>query len=265
MELIPLFIVATFAAFAVFESIRPGRIFPKVARWRIQGAFFFVLAMVLTTIVPPLWDNWLGNYRWIDATGLGTWAGAVYGYLLLELGQYVWHRSLHRSSFLWRALHQMHHSAERVDIWGSLYFNPLDLLAFSFVYSFMLVVVAGVTPEAALAANLFATFCSFFQHSNLRTPVWLGYIIQRPEAHSVHHQRGVHHFNYSDFPLYDILFGTWRNPARWEGQSGFYDGASARIPEMLIGVDVSSPRTDARDRRPTELPIRTRSPPSAAA
>ena len=60
---------------------------------------------------------------------------------------YAWHRAMHRSNFLFRTLHQMHHSAERVDVWGALYFHPLDLTLFAFVYSFMLVVVAGVTPR----------------------------------------------------------------------------------------------------------------------
>jgi sterol desaturase/sphingolipid hydroxylase (fatty acid hydroxylase superfamily) len=248
MELILGGILATYAAFAVFETLRPGREVPMIARWRIKGAFFLALGLVLTSVVPPLWDAWLGAYRLVDATGLGTGLGALYGFVVLELGVYVWHRSLHRWSWLWRGLHQMHHSAERVDIWGSLYFHPLDLLGFAFVYSFMLIVVAGVTPEAALIANLAATFCSFFQHANIRTPSWLGYLIQRPEAHALHHGRGVHGFNYSDFPLWDIVFGTWKNPAHWVGDNGFYEGASARIPEMLVGLDVSAPRERTADR-----------------
>jgi hypothetical protein len=41
----------------------------------------------------------------------------------------------------------------------------------------------------------------------------------------------------------DILFGTFRNPRDVAGlQHGFYDGASARLPEMLIGRDVSRPK-----------------------
>jgi sterol desaturase/sphingolipid hydroxylase (fatty acid hydroxylase superfamily) len=129
-----------------------------------------------------------------------------------------------------------------VDIWGSLYFHPLDIAVFSFVYSFTLVMVSGVTAEAALIANLAGTFCSLFQHANVRTPRWLGYIVQRPESHAAHHERGVHAYNYSDLPLWDIVFGTFKNPERFEGQNGFYDGASARIGEMLVGVDVSAPR-----------------------
>jgi sterol desaturase/sphingolipid hydroxylase (fatty acid hydroxylase superfamily) len=245
LELLPLFIIGVYAIFAAIEALRPGRAFPRIARWRMKGAFFLIFGIALTGFLPPLWESWLGDYRLIDATGLGTWAGALFGFVVLELGVYIWHRSLHRVQFMWRGLHQMHHSAERVDIWGSLYFNPLDLIGFAFVYSLMLVVVAGVTAEAALIANLTATFCAFFQHANIRTPSWVGYIIQRPEQHALHHERGVHGYNYSDFPLWDLLFGTFKNPARWEGQAGFYEGASGRIPEMLIGIDVSTPRTVA--------------------
>jgi sterol desaturase/sphingolipid hydroxylase (fatty acid hydroxylase superfamily) len=50
---------------------------------------------VLTTVPPMVWDAFLGEHRLIDATGLGTWAGAVYGFVVLDLGVYVWHRTLH--------------------------------------------------------------------------------------------------------------------------------------------------------------------------
>ena len=236
--------ILTFAAFATLEALRPGRAFPTIPRWRIKGAFFLVFGLALTMLLPPIWEAHLGQFRLIDATSLGTWWGALYAFLVLELGVYAWHRTMHRSNFLFRTLHQMHHSAERIDVWGTLYFHPLDLTLFAFVYSFMLIVVAGVTAEAALIANLAATFCAFFQHANIRTPQWLGYVVQRPEAHSLHHERGVHGYNYSDLPLWDLVFGTFRNPELWNAKAGYYDGASARIPEMLIGLDVSQ-RTGA--------------------
>ncbi len=77
-----------------------------------------------------------------------------------------------------------------------------------------------------------------FQHANLRTPYWLGYLIQRPESHSVRHQRGVDAFNYGDIALWDMLFGTWCNPREWDEQAGFYDGGSRRIVPMLLGRDI---------------------------
>src|SRR3546814_13520217 len=80
---------------------------------------------------------------------------------------------------------------------------------------------------------------SVFQHSNSRTPRWLGYLVQRPESHSVHHQRGVHAYNYSDLPLFDIVFGTFRNPRDFAPEQGFWQGASARVPQMLAFRDIA--------------------------
>jgi len=84
-----------------------------------------------------------------------------------------------------------------------------------------------------------------FQHANIRTPRWLGYIIQRPESHSLHHGRGVHRYNYADLPLWDMVFGTFRNPAEMQAEVGFYKGASNRVLAMLAGRDVSSPPAGA--------------------
>jgi hypothetical protein len=38
-------------------------------------------------------------------------------------------------------------------------------------------------------------------------------------------------------------------PKAWDEKSGFYDGASAGIPEMLIGMNVSKPRDAVRAER----------------
>jgi hypothetical protein len=74
----------------------------------------------------------------------------------------------------------------------------------------------------------------------VHTPQWLGWIIQRPEAHAVHHARGVHAYNYGNFMLWDILFGTFRNPAGFSGPAGFWDGASSKVGAMLIGRDIGA-------------------------
>jgi sterol desaturase/sphingolipid hydroxylase (fatty acid hydroxylase superfamily) len=84
-----------------------------------------------------------------------------------------------------------------------------------------------------------ATFCSMFQHTNIRTPHWLGYIVTRPESHAVHHQRGVHAYNYGDIPLFDIVLGTFRNPREWQEEAGFFDGSSRQMGPMLIGKEIA--------------------------
>ena len=133
----------------------------------------------------------------------------------------------------------MHHSAERMDSYGAFYFSPMDMIGFTFLGSLCLVVIAGFTPEAATIFILGTTFLSIFQHSNIKTPVWLGYIIQRPEAHTVHHAKGIHAYNYSDISLFDIIFGTFRNPKGYDNETGFYEGASSKVWDMLTFKDIN--------------------------
>ena len=229
------FAIGLFTAFALLERFGSGRTFPAVRHWRIKGAAFLLLYLAISTYFPTLTDAWLGRFRLIPADTFPFWLQVGGGFLVAEFGVYAWHRTMHNTPLLWRWFHQMHHSAERVDIWGAVYFHPFDSLGFTFVGSLALVLVFGVSGEAAIIINLAATFLALVQHANIRTPQWLGYLIQRPESHNFHHERGVHGRNYGDLPLFDLIFGTFHNPREFKGECGFYDGGSKRVPEMLVG------------------------------
>lgn len=228
-----------FAGFAAIDLLTRARDFPDVRHWRLKGIAFTLLYFAAATYAPLLWDGWLGEHRLVDATTLPLWAQILAGFLILQLGVYAWHRTMHSTPMLWRWFHQMHHSAERVDIWGAFYFHPLDMLGWAFLGSLVLVLGIGLSAEAAIVVAVLATFCSMFQHANVRTPRWLGFIVTRPESHSAHHERGVHGRNYGDIPLFDMLFGTFHNPERFEGEVGFWDGASHKIGPMLIGREIA--------------------------
>ena len=228
-----------FGAFAAVDLVARARKYPDVAYWRLKGIAFTLLYFAVSTYAPLLWDGWLGRYQLFDGSALPLWGQIVGGFLLLEFGVYVWHRTMHNTPPLWRFLHQMHHSAERVDIWGALYFHPLDTIGWALLGSLMLVLGFGITAEAAIVINIAATFMGMFQHANIKTPRWLGFVIQRPESHSLHHERGVHARNYGDLPLFDMIFGTFENPREFKGECGFYDGGSKRLGAMLIGREIA--------------------------
>ena len=50
---------------------------------------------------------------------------------MYELVHYWYHRAAHRMDWLWRAAHQMHHSAESVEAIGANYLHPLDTVLFT--------------------------------------------------------------------------------------------------------------------------------------
>lgn len=226
-------VIAIFVAFAVADHLGRRTRFPDVRFWRTMGAISFVLYFAIATWAPYLWDEWFGAHQLIDGSALPLWAQIVTGFLVLEFAIYFWHRAMHGYDPLWRATHQMHHAAERVDIWGAYYFHPLDMLGWALLGSACLVGLFGMSPEAAAVNAVLTTVPGMFQHLNVKTPHWLGYVVQRPESHLIHHQRGVHAYNYGDIPLPDILFGTFRNPRSWDGENGFHDGSTHRIAELL--------------------------------
>lgn len=196
--------------------------------------------LVITTVLPSTVDRWLGGVHWLDLRHLGLLPATAIALFVLEVATYWWHRSLHASRVPWRWCHQMHHSAERLDVFGAFVFHPFDLVGFILMAGVLPVWVIGLDPVAVGLANVSIFAAVVLGHANIRTPRWLGYIVQRPENHAVHHQRGLHAFNYADISLIDMIFGTFRNPATWEGQAGFYDGASEQVAQMLLGRDISS-------------------------
>jgi sterol desaturase/sphingolipid hydroxylase (fatty acid hydroxylase superfamily) len=239
--LIPL----TFVVMLVLERIVPGRELPKVRGWVLKGIVFFVLGGAMASFIPAIASALIGTHTLLDLRPLGSVAGGVIGFALADIASYGIHRLLHNLPVLWRWTHQMHHSAERVDVAGAAYLHPIDNFVQSTV-NIVAVLLLGLSPGAAALAGYLSFFVGAFQHMNVRTPQWLGFVIQRPEAHAVHHTRGVHAYNYGNFMLWDILFGTFRNPATFGTEpAGFWDGASSKLGAMLIGRDVGEPRPQA--------------------
>jgi sterol desaturase/sphingolipid hydroxylase (fatty acid hydroxylase superfamily) len=240
----PLLLLAPFLVLALFHAARR---YAAPRGWKLRALIVSLAAYGATVAVGILWGYAVREWSLVDGAALGAWGGAIAGILAYELAHYWYHRAAHEWNWLWRLGHQMHHSAESLDAFGAYYMHPIDGALFTTWAVLVFYPLLGLAPESAAIAAAFLAFNAAFQHANIRTPRWLGYIVQRPESHAVHHGRGIHADNYSDVPLWDLLFGTFRNPrAGTEPRAaGFYDGASLRIGEMLAFRDVSRPAGDA--------------------
>lgn len=240
--------LALIALLFLVQALWPARPLPQIKGWWWRAGVVFVGYFYLATYLPLLWDQYLLPYQMFNLESENIYASALIALMVFELLIYVWHRSIHSFHCLWRIFHQMHHSAERVDTLGAFYFSPLDTAGFALVGSVTLAVLVGLAPEATTLFLMTTVFLPTFQHTNIKTPRWLGYLIQRPESHSVHHQKGVHGYNYSDLPIFDLLFGTFKNPRCFVEEAGFYTGASSRIGDMLLFRDINDePPTPVED------------------
>jgi sterol desaturase/sphingolipid hydroxylase (fatty acid hydroxylase superfamily) len=244
----PLKIFLMFAMVAVLfamlsaERIRPARPFPFYRGWIGIGlgvmVVFVALANGWSVVIP---SNWLREHRLLHSEVLGTGGSIVVWYVFNTFVGYWYHRLQHRSSLAWRMLHQVHHGVPRVDIPSALVAHPLDVIVSTTLSILVSVFFLGLNLRVVAIVNALQFFLSLFPHWNVQTPKWVGYFIQRPEEHILHHQRGIHAGNYSDWPFWDKLFGTYRCPVDEPVPVGYERAGLAEQLKMLAFIDVNSP------------------------
>ncbi len=238
-ELLTAVLIAIFFILCAIDSFYQERRFPSDRFWKTRGIIALIYFNVIVYYAPFLWDHWFAEHSLFAMREWPFYLQLIIGFLLFELGIYLWHRIMHAVPILWRFGHQLHHSAERIDVYGAFYFHPIDILGFSLVGSLSMVLVLGLSVEAAILIGFAGNCCALLQHTNIRTPKWLGYFVMRPEAHALHHQRDRHYGNFGDIPLWDAIFGTYTNPDRWQDQAGFFSGSSQHLASLLAGKDLS--------------------------
>ena len=239
--LIPIIVLGVALVMMACELARPGRRWPQVAGWWLRAVLLNGIEVASVYVAGVAWDQWFAASRPAWGEPLGVAGGAVVGYLVITFVYYWWHRWRHESDFLWRWFHQVHHSPQRIEIITSFYKHPFELLANSVLSSAIVYLLVGLGPAASANAVLISGLAELFYHWNVPTPYWVGFIVQRPESHCVHHQESLHSYNYGDLPLWDMLFGTFCNPRHWQARCGFGPEGEPRLVAMLVGKDISKP------------------------
>ena len=233
--------VSTLLLMLIAERIRPARQFPFYRHWIWIGfgvmVFFVALANTWSLVVPK---EWLRAHQLFDGELLGVAGGITVWYVFNTFMTYWYHRFQHRFSVGWRMLHQVHHGVPRVDIPSALVAHPFDVIVSTTLSILVTAFLLGLDPRAVAIVSVLQFFITLFPHWNVRTPTWVGYFIQRPEEHILHHQRDVHAGNYADWPLWDKVFGTYRAPVEEWVQVGFQRGGFADQLKMLVFVDVNA-------------------------
>lgn len=223
-------------AMLVVERVSPARPWPAIRTWYARALAFNVVQGTVIYVSGLTWNHWFHGLMLVETGSIALDAGLTY--FVITFVFYWWHRFRHESPHLWLWLHQLHHSPRRLELLTTFYKHPAEIVLDSLFSSAIAYGLMGVSPKAATLAFVMTGLAEMFYHWNISTPRWLGYLIQRPESHCVHHQTGVHRYNYSDLPIWDILFGTFRNPARFERDCGFNEEREERIGEMLTGRNV---------------------------
>lgn len=217
----------------IWEVLFPLRTLPPSHNWILRAAALTLFQLLVAYTGIYLLPEDAEGLLPLGAT-LGAWQGAG-AVALISFISYWQHRFKHRFVLLWNWLHQVHHSPVRIELLTSFYRSPLEILV-NLVFMYLIMFrLLGFGLEAVLNCTLFLALADLFYHANIRTPRILGYIIQRPESHLLHHMRGIQAFNYGDLPVWDILFGTFRNMRSRPRLYGFAGGREERLCALIAG------------------------------
>ena len=225
-------------AFLVLERVRPGRELPNSRGWYLRAVLINLAQLGITLATARLWIKIFGVHSVLHLSHWGSpLAQGLVAWFIGTFVFYWWHRLRHANGW-WLAFHQIHHSPSRIEIMTSFYKHPIEILCDAALSAIVLYPLMGCSLLGAFWYNFFAGTGEYFYHANVKTPSWLRYLIQTPELHSIHHQLDVHQFNYSDLPIWDRLFGTYKDATAFVERCGFPEGAEARLGEMLAFKDV---------------------------
>lgn len=239
-------IVLILAILMILERIFPDQELKKVDgwwQWVVIINIFQLFAVVLASLT---WENWLQNTNYFTSGGfhlrnyMSPFWGGVIAYLINQWLFYHWHKARHNVYFLWILFHQFHHSPSRIETITSFYKHPLEIIIDSQIMAILLYSVLGLTSESSIWLSIFSGTGEFIYHMNIKTPKIIGYFFQRPESHRCHHRhmRRLHCPNYSDFPLWDILGGTFENPEHMDDRTGFTPEIETKRIDILLFKDV---------------------------
>jgi sterol desaturase/sphingolipid hydroxylase (fatty acid hydroxylase superfamily) len=202
----------------------------------VSAALKFIPDAVVTRgLVGTVLGGWHPAGLWAFAL-----ATAVYAFVW-DFFQYWAHRAQHVVPALWPA-HALHHDDDRMNsttsLRNTLWSGVLGLL----LVQIPTLVVCGVDLLTIYGAYLLFATWGFINHANVRVSFGpLTPVISGPQLHRVHHGRSpeYHDCNFAAFfPLWDVVFRTYRAPARDEyPETGLTDRAPRPLGARQLVCD----------------------------
>lgn len=214
-----------FASLLIAESLLPHGAAPsRRARWTHIGrnAGLWLVSTVIMTLV--FGSVFFSLALWLEMHRVGImylwplpgWLLFVVGFLVLDFGDYVYHRLSHQTRWLW-LMHSVHHSDPQVDVSTNLRAHPVHVVLNTMTKPILLAAF-GIPLWVWMLRETISLPVTQLQHSAVALPPWLEralrHVILTPGLHRIHHSPVAAETN-SNFggvlPIWDKLFGTFRD------------------------------------------------------
>ena len=226
-------LLLAFAAFAVWETLRPRRVLvtPTAIRWATHATVWLLCCVCVvwiyrgSAVVVALAVSH-SRYGLLNREIVPIGLRFVLAILLLDLVRYGQHYLYHSVSMLWR-IHRVHHGDPDYDWSTGLRFHPVEVLLTQGSYLAVIAILAP-PPIAVLFVELADAAVNFFVHANVAVPLTVETRLRRflitPDMHRIHHSDQIAEQNSNFgvlFPWWDRLFRTYlHEPAAGHDKMG---------------------------------------------
>lgn len=228
------FSIETFWPYFKFRQNR------SIHTFRNLGLLLFYL--IITAPVNFIASAWYGfidteNYGLLNQFEIDSYLKIGFGILLMDFGDYFYHRLSHRSSLIWR-FHKIHHSDMDIDSTTAFRFHPFDNIGLV-ATEMTTALVFGYGTETIIIYFLIYLPLLFIQHSNIKFPNWFErafeFVFATSNFHRIHHSYPQHltDSNYGAvFSFWDRLFGTYQKVEPDRLQFGLEDSQNDKYQTL---------------------------------
>jgi sterol desaturase/sphingolipid hydroxylase (fatty acid hydroxylase superfamily) len=175
----------------------------------IQSLILPVVLGATTTVVRALG----GGLVVLPAEGFGLLLGAFVYIVVMDLGEYIFHRAQHAIPALW-AMHSLHHSDPALNVSTAVRHFWLEQ-AIKSVTIYLLISLIFLPSPIIIGIYAAAAYYNYFSHMNVRVGFGRFVFLNSPQNHRIHHSTRPEHQgkNFAAlFPIIDVIGGTYHRP-----------------------------------------------------
>lgn len=242
LDLLPLVFAAAIGAAVVLEWLVPYQRtwHPTRREMRRDGAYLLV-----GLVFGALGQGAAAAVAILLASGaneLPLWLAIPSAIVLADLGNYAFHRMVHRPGWWWKE-HGIHHVQVKVNALNANTAHFLDVFG-NTVFIYTPLVVLGFSAEAIFVVNVARVLQTYVSHANADLHLgWLGHLVMGPEHHRIHHSPAPGHGgNYATvLTLWDRVFGTYAwEPGHGPREVGVHEPDAFPDPQRVL-VNLAHP------------------------
>lgn len=205
---------------------------PGPTDWRINLQSW-VINMGIAALFNQFWPHWRGGSL-IDAATLPLWLALPLFLLVRDFTEWFYHLAQHRIPLLW-SFHSLHHSdPEMTALTTNRHFWGDQLIKSLTIWSASSMVIRSTDTLIYVYAAI--SLYNYFVHANFNVNFGrLSWLLNSPAYHRQHHSRLPEHYDTNLaalFPIWDVLFGTYRRPDGWP-PCGLDEGKPGSLRELL--------------------------------